>query len=100
VYIDDHRVVHRLPKSRVRCKPGHSASCAHCALDGGQLRDVVLSQQVDAAYLKVGADMSVDKEFRYAQTFDAWGTTLEGAAGRAAVRIDKRRQLARLCAAV
>ena len=36
VYIDDHRVIQRLPRTRLACRPGaHASKCSACQVDGG-----------------------------------------------------------------
>ena len=67
---------------------------------GGRLRDVVLSEQVTAAYDRVGADHNPKKGFSARQNFESWGTAIHGASGRVGANQDRLRQLSRLAAAL
>ena len=51
---------------------------------------------LNQAYEDNGVMQALDKRERFAETFTAWGTTVEGRAGKAGVALNKRRQVARL----
>ena len=99
-YVDDFVVSLRAPLHRLGCYPDHSATCSHCKLDGGRLKDVDVTEKLVTAYESFDATRSADKATRFKETFTAWGTTVEGRAGRVGVSLDKRRQISRLAYAV
>ena len=94
VYIDDRIAVLRLPRERLHCSP--KCCCRFCQVDGGFFRDVDIMNRSRAKYRELDLPLALDKQFNLAQTFEAWGTTVEGHAGRAGVSSDKLRLLFRL----
>ena len=99
-YVDDHVFAQRLPLSRLQCFPGHSDTCPGCCEDNGRLADVRLCEELDSAYDAYDIVQSKSKGVKFSSRFTAWGTTVDGRGGTAAVDIEKRRQLSRLVFAV
>ena len=98
-YVDDHVFAQELGLERLRCQPG-VCDCAFCAVDSGELPDVVAVRALEATYARHGAARAVEKEVRHATDFTAWGTRVEGRRGRVSVDIEKRVKVARLTYAV
>ena len=94
VYIDDHCVVLKLPRDRLRCQPGHA--CAKCEVDGGRLADLDRIEASRQKYAEVGLPVASGKSFDQEQDFEVWGTRVSGHSGRVGVDQDKLRQVFRL----
>ena len=97
VYIDDHCVVLRLDRERLRCRPG--CECRACARDGGRLKDICRIDSSREKYKEIGLPLSQDKQFNLEQSFEIWGTSVNGHTGRVGVSEEKLRQLFRLLVA-
>ena len=99
-YVDDVVISLKLPITRLPCHPGHDDSCPHCQHDGGRLADVLATDDLIAGYEQFDAARSPEKATRFKPIFTAWGTEVNGRAGRAEVNVDKRRQICRLAYSV
>ena len=80
-YVDGHHVSHVLPKSCLHCSPNHSVGCRLAEHDRGVLPDTILIDNSVEGYERHGAARNVDKQYRYAQSYGALGSKVEGERG-------------------
>jgi hypothetical protein len=94
-YVDDHLVVHRLPRQCAKCIRG-SFECSLCAREALPHRDQAILEASEVSYAEHSLPRTPEKAFRYQQKFECWGTIMDAHRGHVSSPADKLRQIARL----